>query len=508
MNSSFLSEIDYVTCNNCGNVVKLRSEFCPICGQRMVHTMDDIIASSQDDAARREGEALIGKLRAGIAALLILFSVVLGVIYLYDKKLTFDGSALPGFQANAPVASGAPNASLEKPYVDPRPLPPLPTPVVRVMGHRLDPVRAALRSANGGGAREFNTGINAGLQFLSKWQEKDGGWPVSIIPGQLPQGETADFKWGRVGVSSLVLLAYLGDGHTWVNMSNGGRDQYAEIVRRGIAFLLTAQDPATGRFGAIKREFMYNHSMATLALVEAAALTGDAELKARATKAVDFLVQAQTTQGGWEYYGRTESDLADISSSAWPVQALAAARDAQIAVPDEAFSRVLQFYRKSTQKDRAIYRLTKDDGVYLPSRSGMVLMSRLLCGESTTEPDIAALSTKLLNYVPKVKPEWGRNWNPKAKDAADRAAFNPYMLYFCTYGMFFAGGKEWTEWNEKTSRAIFDMQDGDGAWRANDVFSGQGGTCYSTAMCVLSLQVHHRIIHSVASKSTVRSKDE
>ncbi len=496
-------------CNHCGFEVRLRAEFCPNCGQRVIMSMDDIIASSQDDFAHRQGDELIGKLRAGIAIMLILLAVVIGVIVLFDKKLRFDGSTLPGMPANAPLASASTGEGVEKPFVDPRPLPTIPPASLRVLGHRVNVMRAQLRVSNGGSAPEYEKAIKNGLTFLRSKQEMDGGWPVSLTPSNMPTDGTADFKWGRVGVSSLAMLAYLGDGHTWIVDDPMHRSPYADVMKRAAVYLLSTQDMETGRFGAGEGHFMYNHAMATLAMSELSALTGANEFRVRATKAVEYLIKTQTKRGGWDYYGHTDSQIDDISVSAWAVQALAAAREAGIAVPNETFDKALIFYSQLTKGERGIYNFQQDDGQYVPARSGMVLMIRELLGEGPSNQDIKVLSSKLVTSIPVIKPEFGRSWNPKSKNAADRAKFDPYMMYYCSYGMFFFGGHDWDDWNTKASQAIFDMQDVDGAWRANDGYSLQGGTCYGTALCVLSLQVHHRIVHSISTKAPPsKSKDE
>ncbi len=130
-------------------------------------------------------------------------------------------------------------------------------------------------------------------------------------------------------------------------------------------------------------------------------------------------------------------------------------------------------------------------------------MMRELLGDNPANAEVKALATKLSGFAPKTKPEWGRNWAASGKDAIERAKFDPYGLYFCNEAMFFSGGSDWTEWNKTTSASIMEMQDLDGAWRTNDIYSMQGGTCYSTALCILALQVHHRIIHSVPTKGGV-----
>ncbi|MEI6233331.1 MAG: prenyltransferase/squalene oxidase repeat-containing protein [Planctomycetota bacterium] len=497
-----------MNCNACGHVVKLRAEFCPNCGQRIAISMDDIIATSHDDLASRQTESLNSKLRTGIAVMLVALSVIIGIILLYDRKIQFDGSALPSLPANASMASGGSNMLIEKPFVDPRPLPPLPLQSLRVLGHRRGTLRQQVREANGGGARAYDTAINNGLLAMSRYQMTDGGWPVSLFPANNPLNNTAEFAWGRVGVSSLVLLAYFGDGHIWLRDGVTIQSPHSENTRRGVRYLVSLQDTETGRFGGADKHFMYNHAMATLAICEAAALTGNSDLNACATKGVEYIIKTQTERGGWDYYGHVTSDIDDISVSAWQVQALAAAREAGIAVPNATFEKALQFFTKLTKGERGIYNFQNDDGQFVPARSGMVLTIRQLLGDSPSNPDIRTLASKLVSAVPVIKSTWGRGWNPNNKDAIERSKFDPYMMYFCTYGMFFVGGTEWNEWNAKGCKAILDMQDTDGSWRSNDTYSMQGGTLYSTALSVLALQAHHRILHSVVIKNVPGSKAE
>ena len=150
---------------------------------------------------------------------------------------------------------------------------------------------------------------------------------------------------------------------------------------------------------------------------------------------------------------------------------------------------------------RVAYRLPNDDGIYTPSLAGMGLMIRQLLGESAALPDLKLLSAKVSEAAPKVKfPDWTRGWKPTSKDALARSTFDPYMLYYCTYGLFFSGGAEWTAWNDNVCKGIMQMQDYDGGWHPNDVNAFKGGTYYSTALCILALQAHHRIHHSAVVK--------
>lgn len=488
-------------CNHCGAELQIRREFCPSCGERVQLTMEDIVNVAQTDAAARHGDSLNKGLRTAILSCVALFALVWAIAYVYDKKITFDGASLPSPPANAPTNVAVGVESFIKPLVEPRPLPPITHTVPRRMGYRLEPIKTQLRSANGGNNKDYDIAFDRGLTFLGRGQEADGGWPVKMVPAGWPGDSTKSFQWGRIGVSSLVLLAFLGDGQVWWREGNAPRPKFGNSTQLAIRFLIKQQDPETGRFGPGSGEgvhFMFNHGMATLAMAEAAGISGDPELLDRAQRAVDFIVKAQTDGGGWNYYAVNKVE--DMTLSAWQVQALAAAREAGLKVPDEVFKKALDLYRRATINGRVVFRFPNDDGVYTVSLAGQGLMTRQLLGDSGGMPDLKLLSAKILTQAPKVKfPDWTRGWSPtKNKDALARSAFDPYMIYYCTYSLYFSGGSEWTEWSQIAMKSLLQMQDLDGGWHPNDVNAYKGGTYYSTALAILALQVHHRILHSIA----------
>ena len=71
--------------------------------------------------------------------------------------------------------------------------------------------------------------------------------------------------------------------------------------------------------------------------------------------------------------------------------------------------------------------------------------------------------------------------------------FDPYRWYYTSYGLFFHGGEEWAAWNKALVKALLELQDRDGAWRPNDNSTVKTGTAFSTALCILTLQVYYRI---------------
>ena len=138
------------------------------------------------------------------------------------------------------------------------------------------------------------------------------------------------------GVTALALLAFLGAGNSHV------QGPYQDNVRRGLDFLLRSQAADGSLFGdATLYAQMYCHSMATFALAESQAVTGDRRLADAVTKAVNFSIAAQNTStGGWRY---RPGDTGDTSQLGWQIMALTSAQRAGIDIPDQTWTRVDRF---------------------------------------------------------------------------------------------------------------------------------------------------------------------
>jgi biopolymer transport protein ExbD len=116
-----------------------------------------------------------------------------------------------------------------------------------------------------GGGEDTEKAVSRGLAWIVRRQNLAGSW-----------GEDGD----EVGSTGLALLALLGAGHA------PHMRIHRTPVLRGLAYLLQVQDE-TGRFASDEDEA---HLLATWAVTEGYALTGDAALKASAQRGVDVVV--------------------------------------------------------------------------------------------------------------------------------------------------------------------------------------------------------------------------
>ncbi len=477
-------------CPHCSQDIPINQQYCPVCGKKVEVDLQDIENSVAVDVAERRGKMLGRILINAIGALAVLWVVLmLYNDYYRQEKLAGDRSGSFCFSAPSPEIKDENRleVKLGAPVV---PVPEIPRVEPRGMSWRRDPFREKLRALGAGDQTQDAAGcVAAGLKFLASRQQKDGGWLISGDEGGNPT-----YDWGRCGVTALACLAFLGDGHAW-GVEGDDKDPYAASVRKGIAYLVGQQD-ASGRFGpkeapgGIVPHYMYNQGMATAAVAEAYAMTGEPELRRAAEKAVQYILKAQQSTGqsvgGWDYY-ELPATRADSSVTVWQLMALYSARQAGLKVPAEIFDRGLAFVDRMT--DRESFRVgydrpwTSSEGVGNGS-TAIALMLQLYLGRSPSSVSVRRQARLLLaESLPAYDPKWS---------AADKAGkVDYYTGYHAAMAMQRLGGKDWELWNKSMVKALKAAQDSKGCWSA-DKWTKSGGRIYSTAMAVLTLEVYYR----------------
>jgi hypothetical protein len=493
-----------VNCPNCGNEITMRAEHCYQCGARITRDFNILAGAVQDDAAYRRGEQLAGTFRTLLVVLVFAAAVLYALNDYFDKKLTYTPSVLPSIPSTAGGSVELPN--LKRPIADPNSVAPVPKSLMTAFGYRSLPFKVELRAANNGEMTGQNAEqrISSALMFLAAQQEtgKDlkGAWIPKIAPKAWGDWNTK--KWdagGVIPVTGLATLCFLGEGITWLPDARGAKHLHAPKVEAAIQFLLSKQTPE-GHFGTSAEDsqnFVYGHAIATMAVVEAAGLTGDDTLRNAAQKGLDILIKSQNDLGGWDYYGKKDATGGNAYISLWAVLALAEGEEAGLNVPDSALQKARDFYRKLTQRDgRVAYSPPpNDDNQLRLGLCGHAMMARGILNEDSRSGGMVPLATQLRGAMFTTRPEWGGSrWHPDAakNDDEKRAMIDPLLLFSATYGAFFYGGGEWDAWNDYTKKTLAHFQDTDGGFRMNDPFSRFGGTIYSTALSVLTMQVYYR----------------
>jgi len=350
----------------------------------------------------------------------------------------------------------------------------------------------------------INKALLSGLEWLKEHQSDDGRWDCDGFPNECDRGgELCDGEGDPshdVGVTGLALLAFLGFGDS---MKEG---TYQPQIRNGVKWLLEQQDRETGLLGqAVGHEFLYNHSIATLALCEAYySDKGNPILKKAAQSAVNYISRARNPYYAWRYEVPPNGDN-DTSITGWMVFALAAARDAELEVSLEDLRGAMTWFDDVT--DQATGRTGYQTANGLSARpehlvdrfpaelteamTAVAMLCRIFIEDIV--PDVAPqkdILEKGAQLLLEKMPEW----------SDDGSTCDMYYWYYASYAMFQMGGinkSYWDKWEKAMEKAILPNQRTeppcyDGSWDPIGPWGYSGGRVYSTACMVLCLEVFFR----------------
>lgn len=283
-----------------------------------------------------------------------------------------------------------------------------------------------------------------GLEYLAKSQNEKGAWNDSV--GTEP------------GVVGLCVAAFLAHGEDPVN------GPYAKTISRGIDFIISQQTEKNGYIGSS----MYNHAFATKALAESYGVVDNPKIAPALKKAVDLILSSQKRNrfGAWRY--TPDSRDADTTVTGCQMVTLFAARNAGIAVPDEAIRKGLSYLNNNRTSDGS-YGYTSASG-------GKATLTAIgtLCLSLAKEEDSKGFQASL-EYL------------KKNLDYRDR--YYPYYFeYYMSQALFHADDETWREWNARNIRYLSTIQNTDGS------FPGNQGPSFNTAGALLSLALNYRYL--------------
>ncbi len=332
------------------------------------------------------------------------------------------------------------------------------------------------------------------LEWLKHHQSEEGYWGGESFPNECGKigsnvCDGAGHATHDVGLTGLCLLAFMGDGNT----TNQG--EYQEVVRRGIGWLKDQQGESGLLGEETTHDFIYDHSLATLAITEAYYFSKSPLIKRTAQKAIDYIQRARNPYTAWRYDVPPLGDN-DTSITGWMIFALASAKDAKLKVDPAALEGAMSWIDEAS--DPTTGRVGYDSfgsqssrtpvNEHFPREKGEAmtavgLLCRIFMGQNPKDDDILIKHADLLM---RVLPEWD----------PDGFGCDMYYWYYGTYAMFQLGGKHWKSWEQAMRPAILDNQrhDGDekGSWDAAGPWGYVGGRVYSTALMTLCIEVYFR----------------
>jgi len=326
-------------------------------------------------------------------------------------------------------------------------------------------------------AEEVSQALTRALDYLASEQTKEGYWSQS----------SNDYK---VGIAGLALQAFIG--------GECASKDYSSNINAAINFLRTEYKPSSeyqsgtkdraiyGGLIAIGKS-MYEHAIATLALIEALVEMNDLSLAPLIEDALQLIIRSQNTEhkpellggpinadsksyGGWRYDpNRTDSD---ISISCWQILALKGALSAGFSIPEWPLPKAADYLRSLYNEDYHSFGYTSP-------------------GEGCARAGMGALGLQLSGYPddPLIKPalRYMQNNPPVWEDEEPGDGYPFYYWYYGSRAMLLAGGEYWRIWKNWTCRLLVDHQNSDGSWAGAQ--REEGMEIYVTALGALILEL-------------------
>lgn len=319
----------------------------------------------------------------------------------------------------------------------------------------------------------------AHAQLHSRSWQDDGCWDAERWGGAKPY---------RVGSTGLTLLAFLGAGYTHK------KGDFKTTVYKGVRWLRLNQKD-DGSFGWTT---FYEQGIATMAVCEAYALTGDPDMRHVAQRAVNYIVRLQPEHGGFRYQGAVAEGKGDMSVTGWQIMALKSAIAAGLRVPQAAVDRSHRFLANSARRYGASAYLVGKEGAGSLAMTSVGMLCRVFLDDRRYDGEILQSGKYLINRET-------RNLRAVPGGATKELVRDLYYTYYSSLAMFQMGGEFWRLWRAMfleriVSEQIRQRSDSrgrfvQGSWEPTRHRWGKaGGRVYTTAMAAMTLEVPFRYL--------------
>ena len=244
------------------------------------------------------------------------------------------------------------------------------------------------------------------------------------------------------GITGLALLAFLGSGETHL----AGKHRGSGAAWTGVSARQPSRATAISPGNAELFAAMYCHGIATLALSEAYALSGDDRLLPGLQRALQFTINAQHSAGGWRYRPNEPTDPGDMSQFGWQLMALKSADLGGLPMPIATRVKMVRFLQScSIGKSRGL-------AGYRPGERG------------DSHDDGRGARLPLLFWMRKTRPPRSTKGRPMCiEERPSQRAPNYYYWYYGTLAMFQRQGDDWQRWNAALQAELLARQRWDGA---------------------------------------------
>ena len=329
-----------------------------------------------------------------------------------------------------------------------------------------------------GGTPASENAVQLGLKWLAAHQLKNGSWSfdhtkagpnkTSKNPGSIAAPRAA---------TGMALMAFLGAGQTHRH------GDYKQTVQRGLAYLIKTQKPESNGSGSFMEPSgsMYSHGIASIAITEAWSMTRDEKLRVPAQAAINYIVYAQHSEGGWRYAPKQKGDTSVVG---WQVMALKSANMASLRVPKKTMRGVENFLDNVSEESGAYYGYTSP-AKGRKTLTAVGLLCRMYMGWKREHPAL----------------ERGVEFLGEKGPAIDkgRQTWNMYYNYYATQVLKQFGGEKWKKWNLVMREELIKTQSQKGqekgSWYFKSDWHGKhGGRVYCTTLAIMTLEVYYRYL--------------
>ncbi len=329
-----------------------------------------------------------------------------------------------------------------------------------------------------GSTKQSEAAVERALAWLVAQQSEDGRWDADLggagqeiaVSGHHRGGAGAD---ADTGITGLALLALMARGQTHLD------GKYREAIQHGLEFIIRSQQN-DGCLAGDARAFaaMYCHGMASLAISEALATTGDQRLRPFVKKAVAYSLSSQhPTQGSWRY---RPGDLGDMSQFGWQVMALKSAQQAGVNVPPENWQLMKRFLEAASSGQHGGLAAYRPGERVSRTMTSEALVCRIFVGANTNKP----MTREAVGFITEELPRPGKP--------------NLYYWYYGTLALHQLQDDQWRRWNDALQRELIERQHkgghNAGSWDPDTTWGNYGGRIYSTAMATMCLEVYYRYL--------------
>ncbi len=320
--------------------------------------------------------------------------------------------------------------------------------------------------------RDTEAAIERGLGYLARSQHPDGSYGTGNY-------------FSNVAVTSLAGLAFMAGGHL------PGRGLYGKAVNRALEFVLAQADRRPAVFGQPhpsgflhnpggphQHGPMYGHGFGTLFLAECYGMVADPGLHRRLRdvlpKALDVILKAQNSEGGWRYTPQPKD--ADLSVTICQIMALRSARNAGFHVPRSSVKRCVDYVKACQNQDGSfVYQKSNPRGFPMNNQA-FARTAAGVCAFYSAGIYKGQEVQSGLDYLLRNKPG-GAGFR-----RADMHYF--YGHYYAVQAMWTAGGNYWSEWYPAIREELLaNQRNPEGSWM--DMICVH----YGTAMACVILQV-------------------